>query len=103
MVEAAGKSGRKRQAFTAIVLPLFLVDLLELALNCAGPAKHSPVHLVEASVGCIENESARHTHSHAYRASIEFNCETLIGHYSSPGAQRHRRGAIGPRRCSPIE
>jgi hypothetical protein len=87
------QSDRERQAFTAVVLPLLLVDLLQLALDRPGPAEHSPIHFIEAAVGCIKHESARHAHGHAYGAAVKFDCEALVDQDSSPGARGQGRNA----------
>jgi hypothetical protein len=101
MVEATWRSACEREVFTAIALPLFLIDLLQLPLDCAGAAEQTSVHFFEAIVRCVEHEATRHANGNADGAPIEFDRETLIGHYSSPGVQERWRRHNGPPDCSP--
>src|SRR4051794_17736494 len=103
MVEAPRRSAGERGPLRAIVLPFLLVDRLQLALDRARSAEQPSVHLIEALVGCVEHESARHADGNADGAPIELDRETLIGHYSSPGEQRHWRWHNGRPPCSSIE
>jgi hypothetical protein len=68
------------------MLALLLVDPLQLALDRSRAPEQASIQLVEARVGRVKHEAARHADCDADRAAVELDCKSLSNHDdSTPG------------------